>query len=209
MTGLTTFAGAPYAGSTYAYNSGGSGGALDLREPASVDLGTSSWPSITRSYLASHPEINVVMWSWCGQVSSASQSSISTYLSQMSQLESEYPNVKFVYMTGHLDGGGSSGNLNQRNEQIRAYARANNKILYDFADIESFDPDGNTNYMTLYANDACDYSGGRNWATAWQNAHTQGTDWYSCTAAHTQPLNANQKAYAAWWLWARLAGWSG
>jgi hypothetical protein len=28
-------------------------------------------------------------------------------------------------------------------------------------------------------------------------------------AAHTQPLNANLKAYAAWHLWARLAGWTG
>ncbi len=125
----------------------------------------------------------------------------------MNQLESEYPHVKFVYMTGHLDGTGPQGNLNLRNQQIRAFARANNKILYDFADIESFDPNGLTNYMTLYANDACDYSGGRNWATAWQNSHTPGVDWYTCTAAHTQPLNANQKAYAAWWLWARLAGW--
>ena len=33
-------------------------------------------------------------------------------------------------------------------------------------------------------------------------------DWYSCSSAHSQPLNANRKAYAAWWLWARLAGWS-
>ena len=54
----------------------------------------------------------------------------------MNQLEIDYPNVKFVYMTGHLDGSGANGNLNLRNEQIRAYARANNKILYDFADIE-------------------------------------------------------------------------
>ena len=60
----------------------------------------------------------------------------------MNQLETDYPDVKFVYMTGHLVGSGQQGNLNQRNEQIRAYARANNKILYDFADIESFDPDG-------------------------------------------------------------------
>ena len=36
----------------------------------------------------------------------------------------------------------ASGNVNQRNEQIRNYARNNNKILFDFADIESFDPDG-------------------------------------------------------------------
>jgi len=30
-------------------------------------------------------------------------------------------------------------------------------------------------------------------------------DWYSCGAAHSQPLNANQKAYAAWSLWCKLA----
>jgi len=34
-------------------------------------------------------------------------------------------------------------------------------------------------------------------------------DWYRCGSAHSQPLNANRKAYAAWWLWARLAGWNG
>ena len=38
----------------------------------------------------------------------------------MNQLENEYPNMRFIYMTGHLDGTGSSGNLHQRNEQIRA-----------------------------------------------------------------------------------------
>ena len=32
-------------------------------------------------------------------------------------------------------------------------------------------------------------------------------DWYKCSSAHSQPLNANLKAYAAWWLWARLVGW--
>ena len=41
----------------------------------------------------------------------------------MSQLESDYPGVKFVYMTGHLDGSGEVGNLNIRNEQIREYCR--------------------------------------------------------------------------------------
>jgi hypothetical protein len=120
MTGLTSFANAPYGGSAYTYNAGGSGGALDLAQPASIDLGTSTWPTITRNYLNAHPEVNVVIWSWCGQVSSASSATITTYLTTMNQLESEYSGVKFVYMTGHLDGSGLTGNLNLRNEQIRA-----------------------------------------------------------------------------------------
>lgn len=213
MTGLTTFANAPNGGSLYQWNNGGSGGALDLRDTpfsGASDLGNpdyTSWATATRNFLNSHPDVNVVMWSWCGQADT-SEANINTYLTLMNQLELDYPNVKFVYMTGHLVGTGVSGNLNQRNEQIRAYCRTNNKILFDFADIESYDPDGLVNYMALNADDGCNYNGD-NWATAWQNTHTVGTDWYQCGAAHTQPLNANMKAYAAWWMWARLGGWDG
>jgi len=213
MAGLVTFENAPYGGSTYRFNSGGTGGALDLRDTpfsGASDLGNpdrTAWVTATRNYLNAHPDVNVVMWSWCGQADTTA-TNIDLYLNLMNQLESEYPDVMFVYMTGHLVGTGESGNLNQRNEQIRAYARANNKILYDFADIESYDPDGLVNYMKLYADDGCNYNGG-NWATAWQNSHTEGLDWYSCSAAHTQPLNANLKAFAAWHMWARLAGWDG
>jgi hypothetical protein len=115
-------------------------------------------------------------------------------------------------MTGHLDGGGEQGNLHQRNEQIRDYCRGNGKILYDFADIESYDPDGNA-YLAKRANDNCDYDSDgdgirdKNWAIDWQNSHVEGVDWYSCSAAHSQALNGNLKAYAAWWLWSCLAGW--
>jgi hypothetical protein len=214
MTGLMSFTNAPYGSSTYLWSDGVSAGALDLDDYfASGDLGSSDWAQQTRDYLddPTNSDVNVVMWSWCGQVSGATEDSINTYLSQMNQLEADYPNVKFVYMTGHLDGGGADGNLNQRNEQIRAYARANNKILYDFADIESFDPDGITNFMLLNADDNCTYNNdvNYNWAVDWQNLHVEGVDWYDCSAAHSQPLNGNQKAYAAWWLWARLAGWDG
>ncbi len=214
MTGLVSF-----KSSLYAYNSGGAGGALDLRENFSgaSDLGNpdfTAWATATRNYLTAHPEINVIIWSWCGQVSSATQANITMYLDLMDELESDYPNVMFVYMTGHLDGTGVTGTLHQRNEQIRAYCLANNKWLYDFADIESYDPDNNY-FLDKSANDACDYdsdsNGSRdaNWATNWQDSHTEDVDWYNCSSAHSQPLNANRKAYAAWWLWARLAGWTG
>ncbi|MCM8762645.1 MAG: hypothetical protein NC929_04950 [Candidatus Omnitrophica bacterium] len=208
MTGLVSF-----AGSLYAWNYGGKNGALDIQDGnlgKAQDLGNpdrNAWAQTTREYLNSHPEINVVMWSWCGQVSSATENDITTYLNLMSQLERDYPNVKFVYMTGHTDGTGLSGNLHMRNEQIRKYCIANNKILYDFEDIESYDPDGRY-FGDKNIKDDCSYSGG-NWAIEWQNSHREGVDWYRCPAAHTQPLNANLKAYAAWWLWARLASWDG
>jgi hypothetical protein len=213
MTGLVSF-----KGSLYAFSNGGAGGTLDLRDmpfSGAYDLGNpdrSAWAAATRTYLDAHPEINVVIWSWCGQVSTATEADITVYFGLMNALEADYPKVRFVYMTGHLDGSGLDGNLHIRNEQIRAYCVANKKTLYDFADIETYDPDG-TYFGDKIPNDACDYDkngdGTRdgNWAVEWQNAHPG--EWYSCAAAHSQPLNANQKAYAAWWLWARLAGWRG
>ncbi len=211
MTGLVSF-----LGSKYAWNNGGTGGALDLHDYAmSGDLGSpdfTEWELETRDYLASNTDVNVIIWSWCGEVSYASEENIDTYLSLMSGLEEDFPAVAFIYMTGHLDGTGLTGNLYIRNEQIRDYCETHNKFLYDFADIESYDPDGNY-YLDKSANDGCNYDSNddgtrdSNWAIAWQNSHTEGVEWYDCSAAHTQPLNANMKAYAAWHLWARIAGW--
>ena len=208
MTGLVTF-----LGSAYAWNNGGTDGALDLHDYAmSGDLGNpdfTNWETETRTYLASNPDVNVIIWSWCGQVSGASEENINTYLGLMSQLEEDFPDITFVYMTGHLDGTGPGGNLNIRNEQIRDFCISNNKFLFDFADIESYDPDGNY-YLDKNANDGCYYDSDNNgsldanWAVDWQNSHTEGVDWFTCGSAHSQPLNANMKAYAAWHLWAAI-----
>ena len=212
MSGLVDFKGV-----LYTFNNGGTNGALDLRDTpfsGASDLGNpnrTAWADATRNYLNNNGDINVIIWSWCGQVSSATEEDINTYLNLMTELEEDFPDVIFVYMTGHLDGSGEEGNLNQRNEQIRNYCSANNKYLYDFADIESYDPDGETNYMLLNANDACEYdsdgndSRDANWAVEWRDAHTQDVDWYQCGSAHSDALNANQKAYAAWALWVAIA----
>lgn len=217
MTGLVA-----WKGGLYAWNFGGTGGALDLRDyngnfgglGIANDLGNpnrTAWEQATRTYLSQNPNINVIIWSWCGQVD-GTQADIQLYLDLMSGLERDFPNVKFVYMTGHTNGAPLSGNVPTRNQQIRDYCTANNKILYDFADIESYDPDG-AYFGDKLVNDACYYDSDgdgtrdRNWAIDWQNAHPG--EWYNCSSAHSQPLNANLKAYAAWWLWARLAGWDG
>jgi len=214
MTGLVSFTGG-CGGPQFDWNHGGTGGALDLHDYAMAgDVGYyPQWENETRSYLdnPANADVNVIIWSWCGQVSGyTEQDMIDKYLAPMTQLELDYPDVTFVYMTGHLNHW-SMANTNARNQQIRDYCLANGKVLYDFAHIESYDPDGT---WFEFAHDNCDYydaSGALqgNWAIEWQNAHVQGVDWYNCYAAHSQPLNGNQKAYAAWWLWARIAGWGG
>jgi len=177
MTGLVSF-----KGTGYSWNNGGSGGALDLHDYAmSGDLGApdrTSWATQTRTYLAANKDVNVIIWSWCGQVSTSTEADITTYLNLMEALENDFKNVKFVYMTGHLDGTGLTGNLHQRNEQIRTYCKTNKKILFDFADIESYNPDG-VYFGAKKPNDACDYDNDgngsmeSNWAIQWQNSHTQ------------------------------------
>ena len=187
--------------------------------PADFDLGNpdrTSWEEATRKYLDIYPEVNVVMWAWCIGVTTATSEDINTYLNLMDSLEKDYPHVQFVYMTGHLDGTGPNGNLHLRNEQIRDFVFKNNKILYDFADIESFNPDGQS-YLEHFANDNCDYyavqeDGSKgsilgNWCVEWQEANPG--KWFECPTAHSKALNGNLKAYAAWHLWARLAGWNG
>lgn len=213
LLGLTRFKGSPYI-----YDNDQSNGSLDLRDTpfGYMDLGqpdNKTWAAETRSYLKNN-DINVVMWSWCGQLSWLDESDVNNYLNLMQELEAAFPDVTFVYMTGHLDGSGETGTLAKNNNLIREFCKKNGKVLFDFADIESYNPDG-VYFGDKNATDACDYDSDgdtkadRNWALEWQNTHREGVDWYACPSAHSQPVNANMKAYAAWWLMARLAGWDG
>jgi uncharacterized repeat protein (TIGR01451 family) len=214
ISGMEVLRADPSYGGLYDFNTNGAivSGTLSLDDyTPSDDLGhdgDTSWAARTRTYLdgpGTGSSRNVVIWSWCGGVSDNTEQGIDAYLSAMSQLEEDYPDVTFVYMTGHLDGSGETGNLNVRNNQIRDYCIANNKVLFDFADIESYDPDGNY-YLDRGADDNCDYDGG-NWAVEWCVAHPG--ECSSCSCAHSQSLNCDLKARAFWWMLARLAGWDG
>lgn len=202
----------------YEYSSAPASGELKLVEQ-SPDVGDfDSFAQAVRDYLAADSTTNVVMASWCGQVSGSSEEDIDTYLSTIDGLESEYPDVVFVYMTGHADGSGLTGNLHLRNQQIRAYCEKNDKYLYDFYDIECYDPDGEY-YGDKLVTDACVYDydgdgtpegdesgatgGDKNWALDWQDAHPG--EWWDCSSAHSVALNANRKAMAAWRLFAAIA----
>jgi hypothetical protein len=203
---------AEQTGSIFKYNSG-TGSLLYNESLLSGDLGNpdrTTWAKSTRALLNKpNNSINMIMWSWCGQVSSSTESDINTYLNLMHNLEKDFPNVIFVYFTGHLDGTGINGNLNQRNNQIREFCKKNNKILFDFADIESYDPDGNF-FLDKNSNDNCDYSslsGTKNWATEWCNNNPGKCS--NCSCAHSQCLNCIMKANAFWWMLARISGWTG
>mgnify|MGYP006282176233 CR=1 FL=1 len=197
----------------FQFNNGGTNGALDLHDQFAgwSDCGRyPEWVDLTRDYLDNpeNSDVNVLMWSWCGQVDEkyAAGELWSEYLEPMTQLEEDYPSVTFVYMTGHVDINDDANNK-AANDSIRSFCENNNKVLYDFADIERYDPDNN--YFE-YVDDNCDYFNAEgeklgNWAIEWQNSHTEGEEWYECEAAHSQPLNANQKAYAAWSLFTQIA----
>jgi len=199
----------------YSFNHNGTNAALSLHDyDPSGDLGNpdrTTWAQRTRDLLDTPGcDRNMIMWSWCGQANT-SEENIDLYLSLMNQLEEDYPNVTFVYMTGHLNGTGEEGNLNIRNNQIREFCKQNNKTLFDFADIESYDPDGNY-FLDKNADDGCNYdSDGNgsldaNWADEWCAAHPG--ECPSCSCAHSKPLNCYMKGKAFWWMMARLAGWN-
>lgn len=196
-----------------------------------------NWPQITRDWLddAANADINVVMWSWC-QILGHDGGDDPGYCSRMEELIAEYgpggtkitsgervEPVQFVFMTGHVNGQGEGGTTDVINTYIRDHCVANNRILFDFADIEVYDPDDNY-FLDDYVDDGCAYLiGGErtgNWATEWTDgkvmmdgkedaAHSEpnGGRWYDCEAAHTHALNGNLKAYAAWNMFARMAGW--
>lgn len=196
------------------FNWSGADGALKYVETGG-DLGhrgADAWERRTREYLERGGDANVIVWSWCGGCSDNTPDGVDRYLNLMNGLERDYPNRVFVYMTGHLDGTGENGNLHRVNERIRAYCRRNDKVLFDFADIESYDPDGRY-FLPLGARDSCDYrrpDGSRgNWAVEWIQRNPNHGIALPERAAHTHPLNGALKGRAFWSLLARIVGWEG
>lgn len=160
-------------------------------EPVGYWLGEQgqSW---TRATLDHNPTINVSAWSWCDQLDEYTAAEVQTYLDAISMFEAEYPDVTFIYFTGSAHADGSFGyNRHLRNDQIRNYCIANNKVLFDFEDIDAW-YNGVMNYY-IFSGDTIPLQ------------HDAFYDPSGC--GHANDLCATEKGKATWWMMARLRDW--
>lgn len=151
----------------------------------------------TRDVLNHNPSINLCMWSWCTQLNGYSLEQTQAYIDSIVKLEAEFPNVTFIYMTCNAQAEGGEGyNRHQNNELIRNHCKNNKKVLFDFADLDSW------------------YYNGSSWeqATYEYDGHTvpcEHDQFHGDEAAHTTYSSCEQKGRALWWMMAVLAGWQG
>jgi hypothetical protein len=117
-----------------------------------------------------------------------------TYLSTMAALETSYPDTAVVYTTMPLTTDEDSNNIlrNQFNDAVRTYCLANDKLLFDIADMEAYGPSGNLASFT---------SGGKTYQKLYSGYTTDGghlnadgqvriaTGWYATAAEVPEPVS--------------------
>jgi hypothetical protein len=125
------------------------------------------------------------------------------YRQKMEGLEKAYPDKTFIWATSVIGAQSAYAadpasmqsclNIQDFNQKLRAYARDNHKILYDLADIESHDPDGNL----------CQYNGCEVLCDVYYDGYGGGG------GGHPDVDGSLRMAKGFWWLMARISGWDG
>ena len=114
------------------------------------------------------------------------------YRDTMTALEVAYPDVTFVWWTFPLSTAADDRGNDEKgifNALMRDYCDTHGCVLFDIADIQSHDPDGNP--VTSSAGHEAMWNG------------------YSYDGAHLNETGRQRIAGAFWWLFARIAGWEG
>ncbi|MGY5863707.1 MAG: hypothetical protein RTV41_03835 [Candidatus Thorarchaeota archaeon] len=151
---------------------------------------------ITQNTIDSNPTLTVSLWSWCTQLNSYDTVGTQEYLDAMTMLETANPGITFIYMTSNAQASGSTGyNRWVNNEMVRQYCSDNDKILFDFADLDCW---SGGIYSTYQYDDG-------------DTIHTvpvEHPDFVGDEAGHTTYTSCEQKGRAFWWMMAMLAGWN-
>jgi len=188
----------------------------------------------TRNYLDApeNASVNVVMWSWCDI---AGHNVANNYLPGMDSLISEYgPGgtridtaegyrqvpVTFIRMTGHANVNANVGDTLRTKalaDTIINYSMANQQYCLDYYSIDTHDMEDN--YWEDAGDDGNSAAYGGDFYRDWQNSHELGEHYFENKESPggrvtygehtTQHITANRKAYAMWWILARIAGWDG
>ncbi len=205
-------------------------GPYNANSPSSPDLSVdeTAFIQLTRNYLddSENQDINVVMWSWCNI---RNHNVRDNYLPGMQTLIDEYgpegtkflsgertTPVTFIFMTGHANYQDNIGPGNPKDQAdlITEYCKTNGYFCLDYYSIDTHDIEGNS---WEDAGDDGNSPTGGNFYREWQDSHTLGEDWFENKSLedgshafgehNTQDITANRKAYAMWWILARIAGW--
>lgn len=177
------------------------GGALSVRNNANTYNPEDFFETVD-SAIARDPNINVVMFGWCSQPNNGNwESTLKKYIAGMNAFERKYPRITFVYMTAHSQRRDCEGcNRHRFNEALRDYCEKFGKVLYDFGDIDAWYGGAMNSYV---APSWCECAGK---SIPLEHAKFGGGRGEGI-CAHTNGESCLTKGKAAWWLFARIAGW--